>query len=76
MTLREVLATHLLDDAVARTRFRREIEHTVAIEHSNVVPVYSAGYEDRSFYLAMRYVHGPDRGGFSIARDLFPRRAR
>lgn len=56
----KILAPHLLDDATARARFQREIKHAVAIEHPHVVPVYSAGYEDGHFYLAMRYVRGPN----------------
>jgi serine/threonine protein kinase len=56
----KVLAPHLLDDSTARTRFQREIKHAVAIEHPHVVPVYDAGVEEGYFYLAMRYVRGPD----------------
>lgn len=56
----KVLAPHLLENAEARTRFQREIESAVAIEHPNVVPVYAAGYESGYFFLAMRYVRGPD----------------
>ena len=56
----KLLAPQFLDDATARTRFQREIKHAVAIEHPHVVPVYDAGYEDGYFYLAMRYVGGPD----------------
>lgn len=56
----KVLAPHLLDDSAARTRFQGEIKHAVVIEHPHVVPVYNAGYEGGYFYLAMRYVRGPD----------------
>lgn len=58
----KLLAPELLDDTTARARFQREIKSAVAIEHPHVVPVYSAGYEDGFFYLAMRYVRGPDLG--------------
>src|SRR3954465_9024961 len=56
----KLLAPHLLDDAAARTRFQYEIRSSVAIEHPHVVPVYSAGYEEGHFFIAMRYVRGPD----------------
>jgi serine/threonine-protein kinase len=50
----------LLEDSTAAARFQREIKNAVEIEHPHIVPVYSAGYEDGVFYLAMRYVRGPD----------------
>jgi serine/threonine-protein kinase len=56
----KVIAPHLLDDATTRTRFQREIANTVAIEHPHVVPVYSAGIDEGSFFIAMRYVRGAD----------------
>jgi serine/threonine protein kinase len=56
----KLLAPELTDDPVARSRFQREIAAAAAIEHPHVVPIYSAGYEDGYFYLAMRYVHGQD----------------
>ena len=58
----KVLAPEFVDDRNARARFQREIESAVAIEHPHVVPVYSAGYEDGSFFLAMRCIDGPDLG--------------
>ncbi len=56
----KLLARELTEDSTARSRFQREIKAAVAIEHPHVVPVYSAGYEDGYFYLAMRYVQGHD----------------
>ena len=32
----------------------------MGIEHPHIVPIYSAGYEDGYFFLAMRYVRGRD----------------
>jgi serine/threonine protein kinase len=58
----KLLAPRLLEDATARARFQQEIRNAVAIEHPHVVPIYSAGYEDGYFFLAMRLVHGPDLG--------------
>jgi serine/threonine-protein kinase len=56
----KLLAPELLQDATARARFQREIRSAVAIEHPHVVPVYAAGYDEGFFFLAMRYVRGPD----------------
>jgi serine/threonine-protein kinase len=58
----KVLAPRLLQDAKARSRFQKEIEFAVAIEHPHVVPIYAAGYEDGQFFLAMRLVRGTDLG--------------
>jgi serine/threonine protein kinase len=58
----KVLAPRYLDDAVARARFQQEIKAAVAVEHPHVVPIYNAGFEDRHFFLAMRYVKGCDLG--------------
>jgi serine/threonine-protein kinase len=56
----KLLAPHLLHDTAARARFQREILTTVAIEHPHVVPVYTAGYDDEHFFIAMRYIAGRD----------------
>jgi len=56
----KVLLPEFAGDAGARSRFQREIDHAVAIEHPHVVPVYSAGFEPPHFYIAMRLVTGPD----------------
>jgi serine/threonine-protein kinase len=56
----KVLEPRLLEDAGARTRFQQEIKTAVGIEHPHVIPVYSAGYENGHFFLAMRFVDGPD----------------
>src|SRR5215213_8319820 len=58
----KVLAPRYLEDTHARARFQREIEHAVAIEHPNVVPVYTAGFERPHFYIAMRLIAGRDLG--------------
>ena len=56
----KVLTQQGLANASVRAQFQREIQTIVMIEHPNVVPVYSAGYEDGQFYIAMRYVQGSD----------------
>ena len=56
----KVLRPEVADEPLARSRFQREIEHAVQIEHPHVTPVYTAGYEPPHFYIAMRLVRGPD----------------
>jgi serine/threonine-protein kinase len=56
----KVLLPEVADDARARERFQREIDHAVAIEHPHVVPVYAAGFDRPHFYIAMRMIDGPD----------------
>jgi serine/threonine protein kinase len=43
-----------------RERFEREARLTAAIDHPNVIPVYSAGEIDGQLYLATRFVDGTD----------------
>ena len=43
-----------------RERFVRESRAAAAIDHPNVIPVYSAGEDDGRLYLAMRFVDGED----------------
>jgi hypothetical protein len=43
-----------------RTRFLRESQLAASLDHSNVVPVYSAGESDGRLYIAMRFVEGVD----------------
>jgi serine/threonine protein kinase len=73
----KLIAPHWLDDRRARARFQREIDHSVAIEHPSIVPVYAAGFDAGQFYIAMRYVPGTDlaqlqdaEGALSEARSL------
>jgi serine/threonine-protein kinase len=56
----KVLLPQFAEDQHARTRFQKEIEHAVSIEHPHVVPIYAAGYEPPHFYISMRLVPGPD----------------
>jgi predicted Ser/Thr protein kinase len=72
----KLIATPLARDEDFRERFVRESRAAAAIDHPNVIPVYSAGEEDGRLYLAMRFVDGEDlrtlvrRGG-----PLTPHRA-
>ncbi len=56
----KVLLPEFAEDTRARTRFQKEIDYAVAIEHPHVVPVYSAGFDRPHFFIAMRLVPGPD----------------
>lgn len=51
-----------------------EIEHAVAIEHPNVVPVYGAGFERPHFYISMRLISGPDLGHLLHDHGAMPER--
>jgi streptogramin lyase/predicted Ser/Thr protein kinase len=56
----KLIATPLARDEAFRERFVRESRAAAAIDHPNVIPVYSAGEEHGRLYLAMRYVEGED----------------
>jgi serine/threonine-protein kinase len=68
----KVLAPHLVEDSTARGRFQREIDHAVKIEHPNVVPVYTAGFERPHFFIAMRLVRGAELGVVLDAHTALP----
>ncbi|MCW3000961.1 MAG: serine/threonine protein kinase, partial [Conexibacter sp.] len=59
----KLIATPLARDDAFRERFVRESRAAAAIDHPNVIPVYSAGEEDGRLYLAMRLVDGEDLRG-------------
>jgi predicted Ser/Thr protein kinase len=56
----KLIATPLARDEAFRERFVRESRAAAAIDHPNVIPVYSAGEDDGRLYLAMRFVDGVD----------------
>jgi hypothetical protein len=56
----KLIAAHLAADEDFRERFVRETRAAAAIDHPNVIPVYSAGQEHGRLYLAMRFVEGDD----------------
>jgi serine/threonine protein kinase len=59
-----------------RERFQRESRMAAAIDHPNVIPVYTAGEEDGRLYLVMRYVAGTDLHALlRRERSLAPDRA-
>ena len=56
----KLLAPELSADANFRERFNRESDLAAAIEHPNILPIYTAGEVDGQLYIAMRYVEGSD----------------
>jgi serine/threonine protein kinase len=63
-------------DPVVRERLRREARTLAALDHPNVVPLYEAGDENGTVYIATRWVEGTELGTL-LRRDgpLEPRRA-
>jgi serine/threonine-protein kinase len=61
---------------VVRERLRREARTVAALDHPNIVPLYEAGEEDGTLYIATRWVDGTELGAV-ILRDgpLEPPRA-
>ena len=56
----KLIAPELALDERFHTRFARETELAMSLEHPNVVPIYDAGDVDGRYYLAMRLVEGTD----------------
>ncbi|WP_187368996.1 serine/threonine-protein kinase [Baekduia soli] len=56
----KLIAAPLARDEDFRERFVRESRAAAAIDHPNVIPVYSAGEDAGRLYLAMRLVEGED----------------
>lgn len=56
----KLIASRLAHDEAFRERFVRESRATAAIDHPNVIPVYSAGEDAGRLFLAMRFVDGED----------------
>ncbi|MEA2494139.1 MAG: hypothetical protein QOJ29_2050 [Thermoleophilaceae bacterium] len=56
----KVITPAFAHDEEFRARFQRESRLAASIEHPNVIPVYEAGQQDETLFLAMRYVDGTD----------------
>src|SRR4051794_17858662 len=56
----KVITPAFAHDEEFRARFQRESKLAASIEHPNVIPVYEAGQQDGTLFLAMRYVDGTD----------------
>jgi serine/threonine protein kinase len=52
----------LASDPVIRERLRREARTVAALEHPNVVPLYEAGEEKGTVFIATRWVEGTELG--------------
>jgi serine/threonine protein kinase len=72
----KVIAPDLADNPTFYARFQREATIAAQIEHPNVIPVYTAGDEHGTLFIAMRFVDGTDLGAV-LAKDvrLQPKRA-
>jgi serine/threonine-protein kinase len=71
----KLIAPELALDEMFRQRFLQESRAVAALEHPNVVPVYSAGEFEDTLYLAMRYVEGSDLRLLIADGPLPPERA-
>src|SRR5881394_1093908 len=56
----KLITPEFANDPEFRNRFKRESKLAASIEHPNVIPVYEAGEQNGSLFLAMRYVEGTD----------------
>jgi hypothetical protein len=56
----KTIAPALAADPAFSARFVRESKAAAAVEHPNVLPIFSAGAEQDVLYIVMRYVDGPD----------------
>ena len=54
----KVLATHLTEDPDYVKRFVREARAAAALNHPNIVQIYTVGEEDGRHYFVMEYVSG------------------
>ena len=63
-------------DPVVRERLRREARTLAALDHPNVVPLYEAGEEGGTVFIATRWVEGTELGNL-VSREgpLEPGRA-
>jgi predicted Ser/Thr protein kinase len=56
----KILSPALTEDVEFRERFSRESRVAAALDHPNIIPIYEAGELDDVFFIAMRYVDGPN----------------
>jgi len=72
----KTIAPALAADPAFGARFVRESKAAAAVEHPNVIPIFSAGEEGGVLYIVMRYVDGPDLRSIVRAEGrLAPERA-
>ena len=56
----KLLSPDLSTDEQFRERFNRESRVAAGLDHPNIIPIFEAGEENETLYIAMRYVDGPD----------------
>ena len=73
----KLIAPELAADDGFRKRFLRESELAAALDHPSIVPIYAAGEEGGTLFIAMRFVEGADlakllreRGALEPSRAL------
>src|SRR5687767_11456474 len=72
----KTIAAALAAEPAFGARFVRESKAAAAVEHPNVLPIFSAGEEGGVLYIVMRYVDGPDlRSLIRASGRLAPERA-
>jgi YVTN family beta-propeller protein len=72
----KVVAPELRSDQGFRDRFLREARLAASLEHPNIIPVYDAGEDGDTLYLAMRFVEGENLGAILEREHLLdPQRA-
>ncbi|MCX6900055.1 MAG: SUMF1/EgtB/PvdO family nonheme iron enzyme [Verrucomicrobia bacterium] len=54
----KVMASQLSSDSMFVSRFRREANAAAALNHENIVQVFTAGESDGTHYIAMEFVEG------------------
>jgi serine/threonine-protein kinase len=72
----KVVEPEVAADPVVRERLRREARTVAALDHPNVVPLYEAGEENGTVFIATRWVDGTELGTLINAEGpLEPHRA-
>ncbi len=56
----KLLSPQLSEGDAFRARFERESRLAASLDHPNIIPIYEASEFDGVFFIAMRYVDGPD----------------
>lgn len=64
----KVVEPETAHDPVVRERLRREARTVAALDHPNIVPLYEAGEQDGTVFIATRWVDGTELGTL-IRRD-------
>lgn len=58
----KIVEAEVAAEPVVRERLRREARTVAALDHPNVVPLYEAGEEDGTVFIATRWVDGTELG--------------